>query len=396
MNNSSQRVVVIGAGAAGVSTAYHLAKADADVVLLDKGFVAGETTGKAAGLVYYQMHEPADVRAMDYSFEFFHDLAAAENDFKFHVTGHLRIGTENERSTFEHEVAMQRSEGVDAKIVGPDEIASLSPDLNLEGITVGTYCPDDAHADPYTYAVTLLSRAEERGVDYNPKTKAIDIDVKNGAVSAVETEAGTLEADTVVITAGPWSKEIARMAGVEIPVKPYRTQALVTTEVDSQPIPIFDAADSVYFRSEQGGLLAGDGTEERESDPDDYKETGDFSFLTEVGATLQNRLDISNPGVQNSWVGLSSATPDGFPLVGRPPVTPASDEYIDGLYVGTGLQGHGFMRSPAVGRMLAAEILGHSTKPQYPDYRPDRFESDPGDFDIDELMKLEGKHSEYA
>lgn len=387
---ADRRVAIIGAGAVGVSTAFHLAERGADVVLLDRGHVAGETTGKAAGLIYAQMHEPADVRAMLYGLSFFRDLDAAENAFEFHETGYLRIGSERERDAFEHEVGMQRAAGANVSLVGPAEIRDLEPGLNLEGITVGTYCPDDGYADPHTYATVLLDRAVELGVDYRPKTAVTGIATEGGSATGVETESGVIGADSVVIAAGPWSKKVGRLAGVELPLKPYRTHALVTSEVDFSMRAVFDARDGVYFRSEQDGLLAGDGTEELESDPDDYKTTPDFSFLTTVGEVLERRLPVEAVGVQNAWVGLSTATPDGFPLVGRPPVAPGADETIGDLYVGAGLQGHGFMRSPAVGRALAAAIL--DDEDPYPEYEPGRFDGDPGDFPVVEMMKLDGKH----
>lgn len=390
MSEPDPRVVIIGAGATGVSTAYHLADRGIEVVLLDKGHVAGETTGKAAGLIYTQMHEPVDVRAMTYGLDFFRELAATENAFEFHETGYLRIGTDRERDVFEHEVEMQREAGADVSLVDREKIETLEPDLNLEGITVGTYAPDDGYADPHTYATALLDRAVDLGVDYRPKTAVTGITRADDRVTGVETADGSIDADAVVIAAGPWSKKVGRLAGVDLPLKPYRTHALVTTDVDFSMRAVFDAHAGVYFRSEQEGMLAGDGTEELESDPDDYKTTPDFSFLTTVGEVLEHRLPVDEVRVQNSWVGLSTATPDGFPLVGHPPTEPGSQEFVDGLFVGAGLQGHGFMRSPAVGKTLTSVILDGENP--YPDYDPARFDGDPGDFPVVEMMKLDGKH----
>ena len=391
MSVEPERVVVVGAGAVGVSTAYHLADYGSDVVLLDSGHVAGETTGKAAGLAYLQMHDAVDVRAMEYSLGFLRELAAAKSEFDFHRTGYLRVGTEAERAVFEREVAMQREAGADVSLLDPEDIGALEPALDLDGITVGTYCPDDGHADPHTYATALLSRAIDLGVDYRPKTPVTGFDRTGGGdrIAGVETAAGTVAADAVVIAAGPWSKKVARLAGVDLPLKPYRTQALVTTDVAFTTRPVYDAHDGVYFRSEGDGLLAGDGTEEVEADPDDYATTPDFPFLTTVSELLEKRLPTGEVGVRNAWVGLSTATPDGFPLVGRPPTRPGGDAFVENLLVGTGLQGHGFMRSPAVGRALAAALLGDDAP--YPEYDPARFDADPGDFPVVEMMKVDGR-----
>lgn len=383
-----EHVIIVGAGAIGVSTAYHLAGRGVNVTLLDKGHAAGETTGKAGGLVYGQLHHPTDVRICLESLAFFREFAADARNFTFHETGFLRLGGEDERPIFEREVQMQREQGANVRLLDRDEIASLEPNLDLDGVTVGTYSPDDGHVDPHSFATALLRAGEDRGVDYRPKTPVEAIDVVDDRVQAVHAGGDRLETDAVVVAAGPWSKAVADLAGIDLPLKPYRTQALVTDDVDFEMGCVYDAIDGVYFRPESGGLLAGDGTDEREFDPDDYAETADFDFMDTVGATLRRRLPVDEVGVRNSWAGLSSATPDGFPLVGRPPKTPGGDEFVEGLFVGAGLQGHGVMRSPGVGNLLAELVLGDGADP-YADYLATRFDADPGAFEIHEMMKLE-------
>ncbi|KAB1185375.1 MULTISPECIES: FAD-binding oxidoreductase [Haloferax] len=384
-------VTIIGAGAIGVSAAYHLTGQGIDVSVVDKGHVAGETTGKAGGLVFRQLHEPADVRAMGYSIDFFRDLSEEDNHFTYHEVGFLRTGTERERPAFEREVAMQRREGADVRLVEPAEIRDIYPTLSLDGVTVGTYASEDGYADPHTFTTTLLAAAQECGVDYRPGTMVTDIDVSS--TPTVETESGTIRTDVVVIAAGPWSHHVAALADVELPVKPYRAQALVTTPVDFEIGTVYDAHEGVYFRSEQsGGLLVGDGTEEVESDPDGYTQTADFEFLVETSDVVEQRLPVDDVGIQNAWAGLCTATPDGRPLVGQPTYEPGGDTGPDGLLVAAGLQGHGFMRSPAVGRAVADIICDGES--EYPEWKPSRFDEHPGDFEIEEMLKIDGKHPE--
>lgn len=383
------RVTVIGAGAIGVSIAAHLVDRDVDVTLLDKGHAAGETTGKAGGLVFSQLHDPADVRAMAYSLEFFRSLSRRDNHFQFHESGFLRLGTETERPVFEHEVAMQRAAGADVRLVDPDEMATIYPDLSLADVTVGTYSPSDGYADPHTFTTTLLAEAEASGLDYRPGTTVVDVTPSRSP--SVTTDEETIESDVVVIAAGPWAHQLAALAGVDLPTKPYRAQALVTTPVDAAVGTVYDAHDGVYFRAEEsGGLLVGDGTEEVESDPDDYSRRADFDFLANMSDTIDYRLSVTDVGVQNAWAGLCTATPDGLPLVGRPPIEPGAGDRPDGLLVAAGLQGHGFMRAPAVGRAVAALLC--ADRHSIPEWSPDRFDAHPGDFEIEEMLALDGKH----
>jgi glycine/D-amino acid oxidase-like deaminating enzyme len=380
---------VIGAGGVGVSAAYHLAGRGASVTLLDRGYAAGETTGKAGGLVFSQLHDPADVRSMAYGIDFFRELSAADAHFTYHETGFLRLGTDAERPVFEREVEMQRKAGADVRLVDPEEMREIYPALSLDGVTVGTYAPADGYADPHTFTTALLDAAEERGVDYRPATEVTDL-LLTGA-PAVVTDEGTVETDVVVVAAGPWSGAVADLAGVDLPVKPYRAQALVTTPVDFEVGTVYDAHEGVYFRSERGGgLLVGDGTEEVESDPDDYAESADFDFLAETSEVVERRLPVDEVAVQNAWAGLCTATPDGHPLVGRPPSEPGEPDGPDGLIVASGLQGHGFMRAPAVGDAVADLVCGE--RPDYPEWDPARFDDHPGDFAVEEMLKLEGKH----
>lgn len=389
MTTEAQSTVVVGAGIVGVNVAAHLAEKGDPVVLLDKGHAAGETTGKAAGLVYHQFHEKADVCAMDYCKRHIRDLAAESPNFTVHETGYLRVGTETERPAFEREADLYRDCGIDVELVGPDRIEEIEPALHTEGLTVGSYVADDFHVDPHSMTTALLARAEADGVDYRPNTPVRDIHREGDRVTGVETAGGTLAADSVVIAGGPWSKRLCGLAGVTLPLKPYRVQALVTSEVDFDVIPVYDADAGAYFRSESSGVLLGDGTDETEADPDSYETSADFSFLESGAAVLEQRLAIEDPGVVNAWVGCASGTPDGFPLVGRPPVTPGTATHVDGLWVAAGMQGHGVMRAPIVGKLVADAMLGDDDRVSIPEYDPNRFETDPGDFDVHELMKVD-------
>jgi len=130
-------------------------------------------------------------------------------------------------------------------------------------------------------------------------------------------------------------------------MKPYRVQALVT---HGPAVPmLFDATAGYYLRPHRAGILAGDGTEPVEADPDEWAREGDDWFVEATCARLADRLVNFKPRLREAWAGLCTATPDGDPLCG---------ELRDGLFVATGFQGHGFMRAPALGERLAEQVLG--------------------------------------
>jgi len=155
-------------------------------------------------------------------------------------------------------------------------------------------------------------------------------------------------------------------------------QALVATADLAEPM-CYDATGGFYLRPHAAGLLAGDGTEDREADPDAYERDADPAFadglLERVSYRVPSIAD-GDHGLERAWAGLCTATPDRDPLVGR---------IRDGLYVATGFQGHGFMRAPAIGERLAEEILDGG---RIDAFDPTRFRGDEA-FDVVEGMALD-------
>ncbi|MUV61719.1 FAD-binding oxidoreductase, partial [Halobacterium sp. CBA1126] len=164
-------------------------------------------------------------------------------------------------------------------------------------------------------------------------------------------------------------------AGVTVPVKAYRAQALTAAFPDAIPT-FYDATEGYYARPHPEGVLAGDGTEEAEADPESYDERGDDWFVAATRERLADRLVDWEPDVRRAWAGLCTATPDRDPLLG---------ELADGLYVAAGWQGHGFMRAPATGEAIADAVLGGETVPAFD---PTRFDGDEV-FDVTEGMTVE-------
>ena len=179
--------------------------------------------------------------------------------------------------------------------------------------------------------------------------------------------------DSVVVAAGVHTPSLLADAGIPVPIKPYRVQALVTSG-PSVPM-VYDATDGYYLRPHPDGILAGDGTEPVEADPDGYDRSGDDWFVSDVESRLSSRLVEFEPATDRAWAGLCAATPDGHPLLG---------ELRDGLYVAAGWQGHGFMRSPALGERLAQQVLGQDGISAFD---PRRFDGDE-EFEIVEGMAI--------
>jgi sarcosine oxidase subunit beta len=335
------RVVVAGAGAAGASVAYHLAELGADdVVLCDRGEVAGGATSKAMGGVRQQFSTEAEVRLAQASIRFFEELGAPY----FHQVGYLFLATTAEGLTeLEQRTELQRSLGV------PVEAAEVPPAVRSDDV-VGAYaCWQDGLADPPAVARELVRRAAGRGVE-----------VREG------TDATTLDADAFVIACGPWSGDVAAKLGVELPIRPLVRQLLATTPLDlPEDLPMVVEEETGFHFRRRGDCLVIAMT-----DPVPrwgFEETVDETLFDDRLERLRRRYPgAADAQIERGWAGLYDMTPDAHPILGR---------VADGVYAACGFSGHGFMQSPAVGRAVAEEVLGLTPTFDLSPYRLDRFES---------------------
>ncbi|RBI64672.1 sarcosine oxidase [halophilic archaeon] len=366
------RVAVVGGGAVGVTAARDLAARDVDVTLFEKGEVGGASTGRAAGVLYDAFAAPEDARVGDRAIERFRAFSGT-GDFVFVETPYVwfaREGDERRADAIREQVPRMREEGRDVAFLDPADLAERYPAVAVEDVGVAAIARNAGRTDPGRYATAMADAARDAGAD-----------VRTGVEAAVRTDpprvrvdGETLAFDAVVVAAGAHTKRVLADAGIPVALKPYRVQAL-TCEFDADAPMLYDATAGYYCRPHPEGLLAGDGTEEVESDPDYWDRDGDAAFREATVERLRERFDV-DPDVNHAWAGLCTATPDRDPLLG---------ELRDGLYVAAGWQGHGFMRAPALGEAIAADVLGDGGIPAFD---PTRFDGDEA-FDVVEGMAVE-------
>ena len=356
MSRDSASVVVIGAGIVGASVAHHLsARGCHDVIVLEKADteVSGSTARSAAG-VRHQFATEVNIRLSVYSIERlkrFAEEVGGESGLK--QIGYLLLVSDPERwEQYRRSVALQNRLGVRSRALAPGEIAALVPPANLEGVLGATYCPDDGHCDPHGVATGYLAAARRRGVDLRRATPAIGIHRQNGRVTAVETPDGTIACETVVNAAGPWAGKVGALAGLRVPVLPYRRCIYLT-----EPVPqlacfpfVIDTESGFYMRKEGDKLLIG---VTNDAEPSSENLAVDWDWLETVLERGAARFPfLARTGIvrRNCWAGLYENTPDHVPILGRHPDLPS---YVDA----SGFSGHGVMHSPATGMLIAEEIL---------------------------------------
>ncbi|QLH82569.1 NAD(P)/FAD-dependent oxidoreductase [Halosimplex pelagicum] len=372
------RVAVVGGGALGATAARDLAARDADTVLYERDDLASGASGRAAGIAYDAFAEDIDAAVAARAVERFRELDAADAiDFVDHpYVWFARAGDDRRAEAVRESADRMRANGRDVETLTPDEFADWFPALAGADVAAAALARDAGYLDPASYVTAMGERAASAGADLRTGTP-----VRLAADgTAVETPAGTERFDAVLVAAGAHTKRLLADIDVAIPMKPYRVQALVTDPLDgSERVPTcYDATGGRYARPRDDGLLVGDGTQEREFDPDDYDETADPEFERASIDWLEDvrRDETAGPSVRRSWAGLCTATPDRDPLLG---------EVREGLYVATGWHGHGFMRAPALGERVAEQILGGDG---IAPFDPKRFDGDE-EFSVVEGMTVD-------
>ncbi|WP_050033044.1 NAD(P)/FAD-dependent oxidoreductase [Halorubrum halophilum] len=412
--SSSPEVAVVGGGAVGVTAAADLAARGADVTLYDRGNLGAESSGRAAGVLYDAYAEDIDAALAARAMDRFRAFDRSLPGFSFTPCPYVIAVREGDpdAEAVPAMVDRMRAHDRDVSLVDPKTLGERFP-LRVDDLAVAAVAEGAGWCDPASYVAAMGERARREGV-------AVETDI---AVSLAgdrpELRVGgggrsgnRREFDAVVVAVGAHTADLLGGAGREVPVVPYRVQAL-TAEIGgsgsaSYDAPmVYDATAGAYVRPHPTGLLAGDGTEPVPADPDDYDPTGDDWFVESVSATLRERLGAVGEGgvsgadgtdaldVERAWAGLCTATPDGDPLVG-----PIGDPE-DRLFVAAGWQGHGFMRAPAIGELVAEGVLASldGTEAKAPEspwidaFDPDRFDGDE-EFEIAEGMSVESRSRE--
>jgi sarcosine oxidase subunit beta len=346
---SSADVVVIGGGAIGASTAFHLRELGVDVVLIERETLASGSTSKAAGGIRAQFADELNVRIALRSMT---ELERMDG-ITWKRAGYLFLLDDPEDlERFRAALELQRRLGVPSRELTVEEARELVPQLEPDGLVGATFCPLDGYAAPeavvqwYARGVSVVQGCEATGIEVDD----------SGRIHAVETSKGRIATDTVVCCAGVWSREVGALAGVEIPVDGEPRHMWFTPEDGGLPDPLpltVDFATSFYLHREGQGIAFG----------------GKEPTLEEVAPHVERRLPaLLELPVQAGWWGYYEISPDHNAIVGE------TTEPSRFLYA-TGFSGHGFQQAPAVGEYLADLVTGREPALDLSPFALDRFAS---------------------
>ncbi|MGH8832527.1 MAG: GcvT family protein [Polaromonas sp.] len=377
---SHARVVVVGGGIIGCSTAYHLTKLGwTDVVLLEQGQLSCGTTWHAAGLVGQLRSQESMTKLIRYSTKLYSELEAETGlGTGWKNCGSLSVARTRERMTqLKRTAAIARAYGVACEVIGPREAGELWPVMRTDDLVGAVWLPGDGKANPTDLTQALARGARSRGARIFERTQVTAVMVEDGAARGVRWKAkdgseGHIGCDIVVNCAGQWAKAVGRLCGVMVPLHSAEHYYIVTEKIEGvhPDLPVMRDPDGfIYFKEEVGGLVMGgfepdakpwgmEGIPENfefQLLPDDWDQ---FEIL--MDNAIQRVPALASSGVKQFYNGPESFTPDNNFLLGEAPE-------LKNFYVGAGFNSMGIASAGGAGLALAEWIVaGEPTMDLWP------------------------------
>jgi sarcosine oxidase subunit beta len=314
------------------------------------------STAKSMGGVRAQFATQINIKMSLYSIDLFSRFEEATGHTAgYRDQGYMFVATSDKHLDYlRANMARQRAAGLSSvEEITREDIVKTVPQLIADDVVGGTFCPTDGFVDPYSAMTGFSKRARERGARIQLETEVTGINVEQGRISGVETSRGYVSTRAVVNCSGPWAANVARLAGVDIPVEPLKRQIVKTESFSllSPKLPmVIDMSSGFHFRPEGSAFLLA------WPDPDQqhgFKTDFDFDFVEKILSKAVKRVPVFaeaeiNP--RRCWAGMYEMTPDHHSIIGRAPG-------VDGMFLANGFSGHGVMHSPATGKIISELIL---------------------------------------
>jgi sarcosine oxidase subunit beta len=369
----SYDVVVIGGGGHGLATAYYLARDHGitNVAVLERGWLAGGNTARNTAIIRSNYLTPEGVAFYDESIRLYRRLS---NDLGINTMvserGHLTLAhTDAAMRTMRWRAEVNTSLKVESEVVGPDEIARLCPELDLSRdkrypILGALYHAPGSIARHDAVAWGYAMGASQRGVEIHQGTEVQGLEIENGRITGVVTNRGRIACGRVVQAVAGRSSEVARMAGLRLPIRTVPLQACVSEPVKPvlDPIIVSGSLHVYISQSARGEFVMGGATDPYAL----YSSRSTFEFKEVLMADMLELFPfLGHARVLRQWAGLADMTPDFSPVMG---LTPVKNYFID-----SGWGTWGFKATPVCGLTMAHTIATGTPHPLIEGFRLDRF-----------------------
>ncbi len=356
---SSSKIIIIGGGIIGCSTAYHLAQMGHDVLLLEKAQLTSGSTWHAAGLVG-QLRSSANItQLLGYSIELY-DKLEAETGLAtgWKMNGGLRLACNQERWTeVKRQATTAHSFGLDMQLLTPQEAQDLWPLMDIGDVVGAAFLPTDGQASPSDITQALAKGARAKGAQLLENTPVTEILTEKSKIVGVRTPQGDVTCEKLVLCCGQWTRTLAKSIGVTVPLVSVEHQYMITEAfgVPSDLPTLRDPDRLTYYKEEVGGLVMG-GYEPNGipwakngiPDPFDFQllESNFDHFEQLVELALPRVPALETTGIKQLINGPESFTPDGNFILGEAPE-------MANVFVGAGFNAFGIASGGGAGMALA-------------------------------------------
>jgi glycine/D-amino acid oxidase-like deaminating enzyme len=382
---SAADIVIVGGGVVGSSVAYHLRDAGwrGRIVVIERDDTYSRASSNLAmGGIRQQFTLEANVRMVQYSVGFYRDLdqrlrvTDPSDRVSFRQRGYLFLADVSCAARLTRRFEAMRSAGARIELVGRDEIQRRLPDAALDDIEFGVFGPDDGYANPKAVLRAMRRIAEGAGVEYIP-AEVSAIRVTKNRVSGVTFGTDSIDTPVVVNAAGPFASEVARLAGVSLPVFPVRQQLFRCTLPRrwEYRFPMVIDPSGLHWRHDDA--LGTDGPDRIVLAKTKHDETAGENFTCDDGRwsaefypdLIRRMPAFAGLSPSEGWAGLYEMTPDHNPIIGTHPD-------VEGFFLANGFSGHGLMMAPATGNAIAELVTGGTSRTiDISDFAFDRFQT---------------------
>ncbi len=367
-------MLIVGGGVIGCSIAYHLALGGARAQVLERDYLAAGASGVAAGMLAPQVEAPFDDPFFALTL-----LGRAEHaplaaallddvglDVECRTSGILRVAMdEAERVELQRRMRWQTARGLRAEWIEPTELGDREPLLaGVAGrlLAGGLWLPDEGHVRSPRLVQGLATASVKRGARIAEGAWATAFELDGDRVVGVRTPTGVMRAGTFVLAAGVWSGDLARSAGLSLPVGPVKGQIVTLRALNRSPRQVIWSGECYLVPKVDGQVILG--ATEEDGNYDRRPTLAGMGHLAE--AALEFLPLAGGFTVEGMWAGLRPAAPDRYPIVGRAPGR-------DNLILATAHFRNGVLLGPLTGRWIADFIRGGTLASELAPFGPERF-----------------------
>jgi sarcosine oxidase subunit beta len=361
--------VIIGGGVMGCAIAYNLAKEGLKPVVIEKSDIGGEASGSNGGGVRQSARNLKEMPLAMASIRLYGQLHEELGmDVEYVRDGNLRLcTTEEELNTMRRSVESQKAAGLQLEMLDRRQVLEINPHVG-EKVIGASFCPTDGHVNPFLVTYGFFKNAKSLGAHFYTHEEAAEIRMQKGRVTGVATDKHTFETDLVVNAAGIAGRKVANMVGLDLPLQPVFSEALITEaypplfkQMIGHARGLFYGRQTVHGSFFWGGFV---GTEQfiyRSGKP----------LFHYIGPSISRMVidffpSLKEVNVIRMWSGLIAQMSDAIPVLGFTPEVP-------GFVFATGFSGHGFGLAPVIGRLIAELILDCKTSIPITDFCYGRF-----------------------